>query len=122
MSFTHYLYLGHFEHVGDAVRFSKDPTDSVYRPVVRTPIDAADVEAVLREIKGGSDIRTFPEEWTIWPENGYLICNKYATDREEIDFVSRLVERTQCDIHDFGAHCDITLREWLDVTHSYAKL
>jgi hypothetical protein len=123
MSFIHYLYLGHFEHDGDVVRFSKGPTDSAYRPVVRRPIEAEEVEAILREVKGvEGDHPTFPDEWTIWPEHGYFICNKYAMDREEIDFVTRLVERTGCDIHDFAAHCDLTLREWLDVTQCHAKL
>ena len=124
MSFIHYLYLGHFEHDGEVMRFSK------YRPVIRTPLDDKEFEAVLREVKGaGAEDLGIPEEWAIWQEDGYLVCDKYTRNREEIDFITRLVERTHCDIHDKSAHCDITLREWLEtlrewleLTHSSAKL
>ena len=123
MSFIHYLFLGHFEHDGDVVRFSRSPIDSVYRPVVRSALDAESILTTLREVKG-SEVEgiDFPDDWAVWLNGGYLICDKYTRNSELIDFVDRLVRRTHCDIHDAGAHCDITLREWLEVTHSYAKL
>ena len=121
MSFIHYLFLGHFEHDGEVVRFSKSPSDSIYRPVVRSPIEPEVIESVLREVKGVNGI-DFPDDWAVWSKGGYLICDKYTRNAEVIDFVDQLVRRTHCDIHDAGAHCDITLREWLEVTHSYAKL
>src|SRR6266567_807275 len=99
MSFIHYLFLGHFEHDGDVVRFSKSPEDPVYRPVVRRPLDTEAVKAILREGAGdGVDDLTFPDDWMIWMDNGYLVCDKYTRNREAIDFVARLVERTHCDL------------------------
>jgi hypothetical protein len=122
MSFIHYLFLGHFEHDGEAVRFAKGPSDPVYRPVVRRPIDVEAVKGVLREVKGAEvDDLAFPDDWMMWLDAGYLVCDKYTKNREVIDFVSRLVERTRCDIHDAGAHCDITLPDWLEAIHSYAN-
>jgi len=122
MSFVHYLFLGHFEHDGEAVRFSKDPGDRAYRPVVCRPLETVAIEAVLREIKGAEvDDLAFPDDWMIWSDDGYLVCEKYTRNQEAIDFVARLVGRTRCDIYDVGAHHDITLHDWLAVTHSYAK-
>jgi hypothetical protein len=122
MSFIHYLFLGHFERDGEGVRFAKHPSDSVYRPVVRRPLDVEAIKAVLREVKGAevNDL-AFPDDWMMWLDEGYLICDKYTRNREAIDFVARLVERTRCDIYDVSAHGDIALPDWLGVTHSYAK-
>jgi len=122
MSFIHYLFLGHFEHVGKLVRFAKSPSDPVYRPVVRSPIDTEAIKTVLREVNGGEvENLTFPDDWRIWLDDGYLVCDKYTRNRDVINFVTRLVERTHCDIHDVSAHGDITLRDWLEVTRCYAK-
>ena len=122
MAFIHYLYVGHFEHDGNVARFSKSADDPVYRPVVRRAIDPQTIKAVLRETTGaaGNDL-TFPDSWMIGMDDGYLVCDKYTRNRAEIDFVTRLVERTRCDIYDVGAHCDITLHDWLAATHEYAK-
>ena len=122
MSFIHYLFLGHFEHDGEVVRFSRSPSDPVYRPVVRRPMDTEAINAILREVTGAEvDGLTFPDDWMTWLDDGYLVRDKYTRNREVIDFVARLVERTHCDIHDVSAHCDITLHDWLAVSGAYAK-
>jgi hypothetical protein len=121
MSFIHYLFLGHFEHDGVVVRFTKGPSDAAYHPVVCRPLDAEALKAALREVTGveGDDL-VFPDEWMMWLKDGYLICEKYTRNREAIHFVARLVERTRCEIYDVSAHGNITLRDWLDVTDGYA--
>ena len=122
MSFIHYLFLGHFEHDGEVVRFSKTMSDPVYRPVVRRPIDPEAIKAVLQEVKGpGAEDLAFPDDWMVWFDNGYFVCEKYTRNREAINFIARLVERTGCEICDVSAHCDISLDDWLAVTHDYAK-
>jgi hypothetical protein len=79
MSCIHYLFLGHFEYDGKTVRFSKSPDDPVYKPVVRRPIESEVIKAVLREIKGTTvNELTFPDDWVIWMEDGYLVCDKYT--------------------------------------------
>ncbi len=120
MSFIHYLFLGYFEYDGEWVRFSKSPNDPVYRPVVRRPLETEAIQTALREVKG-IEIKelAFPDDWRIWLDGGYLVCDKYTRNQEEIDFIACLVERTGCDIHDVSAHCDITLHDWLAVTRSY---
>jgi hypothetical protein len=122
MSFIHYLFLGHFEHEGETVRLSKSRSDPVYKPVVRRPIDTEVIKAVLQEHQRAKvDELAFPDDWAIWKEDGYLVCDKYTRNPEAIDFVARLVERTRCDIYDVAAHSAITLREWLAVTHGYTR-
>jgi hypothetical protein len=122
MSFCHHLFLGHFEHDGERTCFKKNLTDSTYRPVVRRPLDTEAIMAVLREVTETKiDDVAFPADWRIWMDDGYLVCDKYTRNREEIDFVARLVERTGCNIHDVSAHCDITLHDWVAVTRSYAQ-
>lgn len=122
MPVIHYLFLGHFEHDGEVVPFAKPAAGAAYRPVVRSPLERGLVNAVLREIKGAdADDLAFPNDWMIWLDDGYLVCDKYTRNREVIEFVSRLVERSHCEIHDVGAHSDITLRDWLATTEAYAK-
>jgi hypothetical protein len=122
MSFIHYLFLGHFEQDGQIVRFARSPDDSVYRPVVRVPLDAKTVQDVLREVQGtaGDDL-TFPDDWLMWLDAGYLVCDKYTKNRDAISFITRLAERTRCDIYDVSAHCEISLHDWFAVADAYAK-
>lgn len=122
MSFLHYLFLGHFEHDGAVVRFSKRPSDPVYRPVVCRPLDTEALKAILREMQGSHVHELlFPDDWTIAMDEGYLVCDKYTRNAAEINFITRVVERTGCEILDVSAHADITLSDWLTVAHSYAK-
>src|SRR4051794_16109310 len=110
MSFIHYLFLGHFEHDGEVVRFSKRPGDSVYRPVTKRPLELEAIRAVFREVTGAeTEDCAFPDGWMVWLEDGYLVCDKYTRNREVIDFIARLKERTRCDIYDVSAHCGIAL-------------
>jgi hypothetical protein len=116
MSFIHYLFLGYFQHNGNTVCFSKSADIPVYHPVVLRPIDLEAIKAVLREIKGvDAEDLAFPEHWGIWLEGGYLVCDKYTRVEEAIHFITRLVERTGCDIYDVSARCDISLKDWLMV-------
>jgi hypothetical protein len=122
MSLIHYLFLGHFEHNGEMVRFSKSPSDAVYRPAIRKPVDTEAINTILKEVKGSDvDNLSVPEEWRIWLKDGYLVCEKYTRNQEAIKFVSRLVERTCCDIYDVGAHCEVSLNDWLAMIHGYAQ-
>jgi hypothetical protein len=113
MSFIHYLFLGHFEHDGPVMRFSKAPGESTYRPVVRRSLDPEAIKSALREVKGAAgDEPTFPDDWMVWQEDGYLVCDKYTRDPQVVAFITRLAEQTRCDIHDASAHCDITVNDW----------
>jgi hypothetical protein len=118
----HYLFLGHFEHDGELVRFAKTASDPVYRPVIRLPIDTEAIQAALQEVKGAEvDDLAFPDDWRVWLGDGFLVCDRHTRNREAIDFVTRLVRRTSCDICDASTHSDIMLHDWLAVTHDFAK-
>jgi hypothetical protein len=122
MAFVHYLFLGHFGREGERVRFLKGPTDRAYRPEVNKPLDIEAIKLVLQEVRG-TDVSQldFPEDWLMWFDDGYLICDKYTKDQDVIKFVSRLVERTRCDIYDVAAHSDIALGDWLTMMHNFTK-
>ncbi len=118
----HYLFLGHFEHDGAAIRLASDPKDRVFRPVILRPLDTHAVQTILGEVLGTpAQGLTFPDDWMVWLEYGYLIGDKYTRNQEEILFITRLVERTHCDIYDVSAHAEITLPEWLAVVSRYTK-
>ena len=118
----HYLFLGHFEHDGEVVRFAKGPSESAYRPVICHPVDQAAIKAVLKEVTGAeAEDPAFPEGWMIWLDDGYLVCDKYTRNREAIAFVARLVERTHCEIHDVAAHCNIAVSDWLETTRRHPE-
>jgi hypothetical protein len=122
MSFIHYLFLGYFEHDGEVVRFAKSSTETAYRPVIRRPLDLGTVKAVLKEVTGtADDDLAFPDDWPIWLDAGYLVCDKYTRNRQVIDFLTRLIERARCDVYDVSAHCDITFSDWLAATEAYAR-
>ena len=122
MSFIHYLFLGHFERDGEAVRFSKSPSDAAYKPVVSRPMDTQVIKTVLQESRGAkvNDL-SFPDAWGIWMDDGYLVSDKYTTNQEAINFIACLAERTRCDIYDVTARAEITLHDWLAVVHDYSK-
>jgi hypothetical protein len=98
----HYLYLGHFDHEANFIRFQKrsDTKPGWYRPVVAHPLDSAVIAALLDE--KGLTPETVPYDWGIsFEEEGWLACNRDTGNREARDFVKRLVQRTGCDIADY---------------------
>jgi hypothetical protein len=102
VSLIHYLFAGHFEREDGHVKFARGP-DGAFRPVVRRPLDAAGIIGL-------------PAEWSAWVEGGYLICDKYTRNEGEVEFVTRLVEATGCDLYDAAAHRDISVAEWRALT------
>jgi hypothetical protein len=112
MSFFHCLYLGHFEHDGDAIRFTSTPTDPILRPVVRRPLNLEELKCITEEAAlSVPGQRLFPGDWEMWVEDGYLVCNRYALSREAIDFIHRLVQVTGCELVDFNARAAISPEE-----------
>lgn len=120
MAFIHYLFLGHFDHTDKILRFEKRPGDRVYKPVVSRPIEMGEAKAVFQEVRGGDD-SPFPPDWLASEEDNYLICEKYTRNREVVEFVSLLVERTGCSIYDVAAHGEILLPEWLAAIREYSR-
>jgi hypothetical protein len=119
MSFIHYLFIGHFEDDGAVIRLVKGPHDSAYRPVVHHALDREVLKSVLGDVKGAPpDDVEFPDDWMMWLEDGYLVCDKYTRIPDAVDFVARVVERTGCEIYDVSAHAAIPLREWLAVAQT----
>jgi hypothetical protein len=103
MSFLHLVYIGDFELDGGVtLRMGSTPDDPIRRPVVRRPID---LDIIKRLVPDGSlteGAGVFPDNWSIRLENGYLVCDHYALDLEEIPFLRRLVEESDCRLFERG--------------------
>lgn len=100
----HYLYLGHFDHDGNFIRFEKraDTKPAWYRPVVIRPLDPSAIAELLAET--GLTPETVPDDWGLsFEEEGWLACNQDTGSREARDFVKRLASRTGCDIADYSS-------------------
>lgn len=117
MPFIHYLFIGHFDRDRAGIRFSCPSPSDPYRPVVLRPIEPKEIRDAIREVAGGTaDPDALPDEWSVWFQNGYLVCDKYTRNETEIEFVGKLVERTGCAIYDRGANAEIPLSAWLAAT------
>jgi len=100
----HYVYLGHFEHEGNFIRFEKhaDTKPAWYRPVVVRPLDPAVIGELLAEM--GLTPATVPADWGIsFEEQGFLAWDRYTRSREARQFVKRLALRTRCDLADYSS-------------------
>jgi hypothetical protein len=117
------LFLGHFEHESGLVRFSKSPSNSAYKPVVSRPLDMNEIQAAVHDTHE-SDMgdASFPSDWQIWLDDGFLVCDKYTRNPDEVRFVNRLVERTGCEIVDAIARQSISLEEWSALAHKASSI
>ena len=100
----HYIYLGHFDHEGNFIRFEKraDTNPAWFRPVVVRPLEPAVIAELLTE--KGFTPSTVPEDWGLsFEEEGFLACDRYTPNRDARDFVKRLVLRTGCDVADYSS-------------------
>jgi hypothetical protein len=112
MSFLHLLYVGHFEHEGNFIRFRNTPTDPLLKPVIRYPLNMDEVKRVAQQAGiQGTGSSPFPDEYPMWVEDGYLVGDRYALDREAIDLILRLVRVTKCELVDFNARSVIRPEE-----------
>jgi hypothetical protein len=119
MSFIHHLFVGDFERDENGIRFGRPGPTEPYRPVVAQPLTQDVVAAVVREVTGRAR-EAIPTEWSSWLDDGYLVSDKYTRNAEEIDFISKLVERTGYSLYDRAAHTEISLSDWLSVAHGTA--
>jgi hypothetical protein len=100
----HYVYLGHFDHKGDFIRFEKrgDTKPAWYRPVVVRPLDSAVIADLLAE--KGLTPSTVPNDWELsFEDEGFITCDRYTGSRDARDFVKRLALRTGCDLADYSS-------------------
>ena len=110
----HYLYVGHFDRDEHGVRFIRTGEDSVYRPAVARPLTDLGLSAFVRDATG-ERASLIPDDWSARFEQirGYVICDLYLQNPEEIEFVSQLVEREGCSLCDVSGHSELSLTEWL---------
>lgn len=105
----HYLYIGHFEHEDGLVRFANTSVEPIFRPVVSRPVNLETVEQLLRD--NGASSSAIPDDWQVWIEDGYLVCDRHTHSREAIEFIVQLAKRTSCEIWDYSALSEIKPEE-----------
>lgn len=94
----HFLYVGHFVHEGDFIRFDRQP-DGGLRPVIERPLS---VDAIRRSLRrGGVAGTSIPEEWGVWQDDGFIVCDAVTHNRDAIEFIRDLANETGCDLADY---------------------
>jgi hypothetical protein len=96
----HYVYVGHFARQGDFIAFQKQ-ADGSLRPVVTRALSMEMIQQVLHQ--RGLTVNSLPEEWGLWLDDGFIVCDRFTHSREAIDVVRRLATETACDIADYSS-------------------
>jgi hypothetical protein len=96
----HYLYVGHFAHQGDFIKFQKQ-ADGSLRPVVSRPLSIEIIQNVLKQ--NGLTMSTIPDQWGIWFDDGFIVCDRFTHTRAAIELVRRLAIETGSDVADYSS-------------------
>jgi hypothetical protein len=105
----HFMYVGHFAHQGDFIRFDKRPDGSLH-PAIQRPLSLDAVRAVL--MKRGLSPSSVPEDWGVWLENGYVVCDAITRSRDAIEFIRDLALETGCDLADYSSQALVSPTEF----------
>lgn len=96
----HYVYIGHFARQGGFIAFQKQPDGSL-RPVVTRPVSATAFQHLLHE--KGHTATTLPQEWGMWLDDGFVVCDLFTHSRDAIEVARRLATETRCDVADYSS-------------------
>ncbi len=96
----HYVYVGHFARQGDFIAFQKE-ADGSLRPVVTRPLSMEAMQNVLHQ--RGLTAASLPEEWGLWLDDGFIVCDRFTHSRDAIEVVRRLATETGCDVADYSS-------------------
>ncbi len=94
----HYVYMGDFVHEGNFIKFQKQ-ADGALRPVVSRPISTELVEDIFKQ--NGVTISSIPDEWGLWFDEGFVVCDRFTRSRTAIEIIRRLATETGCDVADY---------------------
>jgi hypothetical protein len=104
----HYVYAGHFARERGFIAFQKHADGSV-RPVVQR---ALSMEAVQKHFgQYGLTSSEIPEDWGLWLDDGFIVCDRFTHRREAIELVRGLAAETGCDIADLSSLSFMTPKE-----------
>jgi len=96
----HYVYIGHFAHQGDFIAFQKQ-ADRSLRPVVTRPLSMETIQQVLHQ--KGLTTASLPEEWGLWLDDGFIVCDRFTHSPDAIEVVRSLATETGCDLADYSS-------------------
>jgi hypothetical protein len=104
----HYVYVGHFARQGDFIAFQKQ-ADGTLRPVVTCPLSMETIQFVLQQ--NAHTAASIPEEWGLWLDDGFIVCDRFTHSREAIEVIRRLAKETGCDVADYSSQSFISPKE-----------
>ena len=96
----HYVYIGHFVRQDDFIAFQKQ-ADGSLRPVVTRPLSMEAIQHVLHQ--RGLTATSLPEDWGLWFEDGFIVCDRFTHSRDAIEVVRRLATESGCDVADYSS-------------------
>jgi hypothetical protein len=105
----HYLFVGHFAHQGNFIRFNK-LADGSLRPAVERSLSMDIIQKTLD--KRGLSASSIPEAWGLWLEDGFIVCDAVTDNRQAIEFIRDLAQETECDLADYSSQSLWTPSEW----------
>jgi hypothetical protein len=96
----HYLWTGHLDEEHGHVRFSRSDSGDMLRPIVRRPLDASILEAVLRRMFG--DRLTVAAVTRLWgvalTAEGFIVSDEYTRCSDAVAFIAAVAEQTGAQI------------------------
>lgn len=96
----HYVYIGHFARQNDFIAFQKQ-ADGSLRPVVIRPLSMEAIQQVL--LPSGRTAASLPEDWGVWLDDGFIVCDRFTHNRDAIEVVRRLATESGCDVADYSS-------------------
>ena len=112
----HYLHVGHFERDSNGIRFEQPAPRGPWYPVVTKPLSSVELTRLVTEVTG-EKTNDFPEEWSCGlTDRGYLVCDLYTRNDQEIEFVTRLIERQNCMLYERPGN-EMTVQDWQAIIH-----
>jgi hypothetical protein len=105
----HFLYVGHFAHQGNFIKFNK-LADGSLRPAVERSLSMDIIQKTLNQ--RGLSASSIPDEWGVWLDNGFIVCDAVTHSRAAIEFIRDLAQETGCDLGDYSSQSLCTPSEW----------
>jgi|GEM_PF-6391114 len=99
MSFIHPIHIGHFKNDGRFALCEKMPDSPILRPVISRPLDMTIVRQLLTGLQDQEiSALTFPPDWSIWEEDGYLTTDICVATKELKRFIITVQKAVSCEL------------------------
>jgi hypothetical protein len=101
----HYLFIGHFEHDRDWIRFepTRPSPGEASKPVVTHPVNLDAIKQIVEQLSSKYGRKMLLESGMPTPNpDGFLVFDQYDLSEADVDFIDQLVKITGCEIYDYS--------------------